>query len=46
MQANVTSRSELSFKLEIEIPYSSNMLEAEEIIQQSINQDGSLSIWF
>lgn len=29
MQANVTSRSELSFKLEIEIPYSLNKLELE-----------------
>ena len=43
MHTNIVSRSESSFKLEIEIPYSSNMLEAEEIIQQSINQGGVLA---
>ena len=43
MQASITSRSESSFKLEIEIPYSSNMLEAEEIIQELLNQGGRLA---
>lgn len=43
MNANITSRSERSFKLEIEIPYSSNMLDAEERIQQCLNTGGVLA---
>lgn len=43
MQATITSRSESSFKLEIEIPYSANMLESEEIIQEYLNQGGVLA---
>lgn len=43
MPASITSYTESSFKLEIEIPYSSNMLEAEELIQKSINDGGILA---
>ena len=43
MQASITSHTESSFKLEIEIPYSSNMLEAEELIQKSLNEGGVLA---
>lgn len=43
MQATITSRSESSFKLEIEIPYSANMLESEEMIQECLNKGGVLA---
>lgn len=43
MQATITSRSESSFKLEIEIPYSATMLESEEMIQECLNQGGVLA---
>jgi len=43
MKANITSRSKSSFTLEIEIPYFSNMLEAEETIQHCLNQGGVLA---
>lgn len=43
MDAQVTARSDKSFKLEIEIPLSMNMLEAEELIQQALNLGGVLA---
>lgn len=43
MQANIISHTKSSFKLEIEIPYSSNLLEAEELIQKSLNEGGVLA---
>lgn len=43
MQANIVSRSKSSFKIEIEVKYSSNMLEAEGLIQQALNKGGELA---
>lgn len=43
MKPYISSRTESSFKLEIEIPYSTNMLEAEELLQHSLNQGGALA---
>ena len=40
MNAQIISRSDKSYKLEIEIPRSMNMLEAEEMIQQALNLGG------
>lgn len=40
MDAQITSRSDKSFKLEIDIPRSMNILEAEEMIQQALNLGG------
>jgi hypothetical protein len=40
MSATIISRTEKSFKLEIEIPYSSSMLDGEEGIQKSLNEAG------
>ncbi len=43
MKANIVSRSKKSFKVEIEVKYSSNMLEAEELIQQALNKGGEIA---
>lgn len=43
MEANIKSRTQSSFKLEIEIPYSTNMLNAEEIVQRCLNAGGILA---
>ena len=43
MGAKVINRSTKSFKLEIEIPYTANMLDAEELIQKSLNDAGTLA---
>ena len=40
MAISITSRTKSSFKLEIEIPYATDMLESEELIQHSLNQAG------
>jgi hypothetical protein len=43
MSAIIKSKSTASFKLEIEIPYSTNMLEAEEMVQRCLNEGGTLA---
>jgi hypothetical protein len=43
MSVTIKSRSTSSFKLEIEIPYSTNILTAEEIVQQCLNEGGILA---
>ena len=44
MEANITTRSATSFRIEVEIPYEfTSMLEAERIIQQQINKAGTLA---
>jgi len=40
MSAAITRRTEKSFKIEIEIPYNSNMLDGEEGIQKCLNEAG------
>ena len=43
MDAQITKRTEKSFKLEIEITRGSNMLECEELIQQALNLGGIIA---
>ena len=43
MEANIISRTKSSFKVEIEVPYTSDILEGEELIQHSLNQGGLLA---
>ena len=43
MSTTITNRDEKGFKMEITIPYGKTILEAEEIILQSINEAGSLA---
>jgi hypothetical protein len=43
MPAAIVSRSRSSFTLQIEIPYSSTMLEFEESVQRSLNEGGVLA---
>ena len=43
MSATVIERKENSFVLQIEVPYSNNMLEGEELLQASLNQAGALA---
>ena len=43
MPAVITSRSEKTFKVEIEIPYSRNMLDGEECLQRCLNGAGVIS---
>ncbi len=43
MSATIIDRSEKSFIIQFEIPYSNNMLDGEEILQQSLNEAGSLA---
>ena len=40
MPAAIVARSESTFTIQVEIPYGSSMLDAEEIIQQRLNQAG------
>ena len=40
MPATIVSRTESAFTVQVEIPYGSSMLDAEEIIQQRLNQAG------
>lgn len=43
MPATIVSRSETAFTIQVEIPYGSSMLEAEETIQDHLNQAGTLA---
>jgi hypothetical protein len=43
MTAAIVSRSRSSFTLQIEIPYSSSMLDFEESVQRSLNEGGVLA---
>jgi hypothetical protein len=44
MDARITKRSATSFTIEVEIPYEfSSMLHAEEVIQQHLNNAGTLA---
>jgi len=43
MQARIVLRSEHSFKVEVEIPYSRAMLDGEEGLQQSLNHAGTVA---
>src|SRR5512143_2749613 len=40
MSATVVARSETSFTVQVEIPYSASMLDFEEVIQDRLNQAG------
>ena len=40
MSATIVARSETSFTVQVEIPYSSSMLDFEEVIQDRLNQAG------
>jgi hypothetical protein len=40
MSAAIVARSETSFTVQVEIPYSSSMLDFEEVIQDRLNQAG------
>ena len=40
MSASIVARSETSFTVQVEIPYSSSMLDFEEVIQDRLNQAG------
>ena len=42
MEAVVVSRSDKTFKIEVEIPYNANMLSGEEGIQRLLNKAGAL----
>lgn len=42
MDAAIISRSEKTFKIEIEVPYSRHMLDGEENLQKSLNAAGVL----
>ena len=43
MDAQIITRTEQSFKLEIEIPRGKNILESEELIQQALNLAGVIA---
>lgn len=43
MSAKITARSEKTFKVEIEIQYSRNMLDGEERLQRALNDAGMLA---
>src|SRR3954451_10587717 len=43
MPAAIVARSESSFTIEVEVPYGSSMLEAEEVLQQRLNEAGTLA---
>ena len=43
MHATIKPRSTSTFKLEIEIQYSTNILTAEEIVQPCLNDEGILA---
>jgi hypothetical protein len=43
MPAAIVSRSETSFKVEVEIPYGRNMLDGEETLQKRLNEAGSIA---
>ncbi len=41
MPAIITFRTEKTFKIEVEIPYSRNMLDGEECLQRCLNEAGA-----
>jgi hypothetical protein len=43
MPAAIIVRSETTFTVQVEIPYGSSMLDAEEILQQRLNEAGTLA---
>src|SRR3954454_10025870 len=43
MPAAIVARSESSFTIQVEVPYGSSMLEAEEGLQQRLNEAGTLA---
>jgi hypothetical protein len=43
MPATIVARSESTFTVQIEIPYGSSMLDCEEILQQRLNEAGTLA---
>jgi hypothetical protein len=43
MPAAIVARSESSFTIQVEVPYSSSMLDAEEALQQRLNEAGALA---
>src|SRR3954447_1718889 len=43
MSAVIVARSELGFTIQVEVPYGSSMLEAEEVLQQRLNEAGTLA---
>jgi len=43
MPATIVARSESAFTIQVEIPYGSSMLHAEEAIQQRLNEAGTLA---
>jgi hypothetical protein len=43
MSAAIVSRSDTAFTIQIEVPYRSSMLDAEETIQQRLNEAGALA---
>src|SRR3954470_15787886 len=43
MPATIIARSESTFTIQVEIPYGSSMLDAEEALQQRLNEAGTLA---
>src|SRR4051812_34626497 len=43
MPAAIIARSEAAFTIQVEIPYASSMLDFEEVIQQRLNEAGTLA---
>src|SRR3954462_11631815 len=43
MPATIVARSESSFTIQVEVPYGSSMLDAEETLQQRLNEAGTLA---
>ena len=43
MPAAIVARSESTFTIQVEVPYGSSMLDAEETLQQRLNEAGTLA---
>src|SRR3954466_14824048 len=43
MPTAIVARSESSFTIQVEVPYGSSMLDAEETLQQRLNEAGTLA---
>src|SRR5919199_457369 len=43
MPAAIVARSQSTFTIQVEIPYGSSMLDAEEVLQQRLNEAGTLA---
>jgi hypothetical protein len=43
MAATIVARNEATFTVQIEIPYGTSMLDAEETLQERLNQAGTLA---